>query len=108
MAAKRREADHRLELLRRRLGHLVPVLRTGAYYAWVELPAPWTATRFALSARRQGVVLMPAEAFYVGSGSPPEAVRIAMGAVTRAQVERGLDRLAELLERPERPMAPIV
>ena len=108
VAAKRREAAHRLELLRRRLEPLVPALSTGAYYAWVELPAPWTAARFALAARRQGVVVMPAEAFYVGSDSPPEAIRIAMGAVTRGQVEHGLERLAELLERPEQPMTPIV
>jgi DNA-binding transcriptional MocR family regulator len=83
-------------------------LRTAAYYAWVTLPAPWTATRFTLAARRHGVVVMPAEAVHVASGAPLEAVRIALGVETRQQIERGLDCLAELLDRPKRPMAPIV
>ena len=108
MRAKQREAEIRLELLRRRLGPLVSNVRTGAYFAWLELPEPWTATRFALAARHAGVTVMPAEAFFIGDGAPPEAVRIAMGAVTREQVERGLSILAKVLERVDGPLVPIV
>ncbi|MDA8020849.1 MAG: PLP-dependent aminotransferase family protein [Thermoanaerobaculia bacterium] len=108
VAAKEREATTRLELLCRRLQPLVPSLRSAAYFAWMELPEPWTATGFALAARRQGVVVMSADAFYFGNGSAPPAVRIALGGVTRSQIERGADLLAGLLERPGGPLVPIV
>jgi len=100
VAAKRKEADHRTGLARERLGSLVPDLRTGAYYCWMQLPESWTAMRFTMEAQRREVAVMPAEPFYVGEGEPPEAVRLSLGAVTREQIDRGLDVLEEMLRHP--------
>lgn len=108
MAAKRREAAARLATFEERLGPLAEDLTTGAYLAWVRLAPPATAAGVALEARRRGVLVMPAEAFYVGGGAPPEAVRISLGSATREEVSRGLDVLVELLAQPDHPLGPIV
>ncbi|MEM8932672.1 MAG: PLP-dependent aminotransferase family protein [Acidobacteriota bacterium] len=98
---KRREAAYRLDRLREVLGPLVPELRCGAYYAWMRIPEPWTATRFAMEARRRDVSVMPAEPFYVGADRPPEYIRISLGAVTRPEMESGLAVLADLASDPQ-------
>ena len=98
--AKRREASQRLERLVEVLGPWVPEIRCGAYFAWISLPAPWTAGRLAMEARRRNVSIMPAEPFYVGKDRAPEAIRVSLGAVTREQMEEGLHILQDLLEHP--------
>ena len=46
------------------------------------------------------VVLLPA-AFWLGRSNPPNAVRLCLGTpVRRAEVVRGLERIAALLKRP--------
>ena len=98
--AKRGEAAHRLQRLREVLGPLVPTLRSGAYYAWLQVPEPWTANRLTMEAQRRNVSVMPAEPFYVGRGQPPEFLRLSLGAVTREEMERGFAVLAELFSDP--------
>lgn len=106
--AKTQEAAWRRQRVHEVLGPWVPRMRSGAYYAWIDLPAPWTAVRFVLEARRRDVSVMPAEPFYVGDGQAPEAIRVSMGAVSRQQLERGLGVLRELLEHPVAAQALIV
>jgi len=49
-------------------------------------------------ARQRGVAVTPFEAFAVGGGSAPEAVRVCLGAVrARTQLEKGLRILSEIL-----------
>lgn len=106
--AKRREAASRLDLLRERLAPQVPELETGAYFAWLTLPPPWTASGFTLEARQQGVLVMPATSFFVGDERPPESLRISLGCSTRHEVERGLAILEALLRRTAQPLKHIV
>ncbi len=108
MNAKRREAGKRLAALSERLGPHVPELAVGAYFAWLALPPPLTAASLTLEARRRGVSVMPAEAFFVGEGPPPEAIRVALGCATRDEIDRGLSVLEELLARPGSALGPIV
>lgn len=100
VAAKVKEAGRRLRRCHEVLEPLVPSMRSGAYFAWIQLPKPWTAMRFAMEARRRQISVMPAEPFYVGQGQAPEAIRVSMGTVTREQLERGLEVLSELLRHP--------
>lgn len=106
--AKTGEAAGRRQRVHEVLGPWVPRIRSGAYYAWIDLPSPWTAVGFVLEARRRDVSVMPAEPFFVGTGKAPEAVRVSMGAVNRQQLERGLGVLRELLEHPIAAQTPIV
>ena len=98
--AKRREAAVRIDLLRRHLEPTDARLWLGGYYGWLEMPPDWSASTFARAARRRDVIVIPAEVFYVGAGRPMEAVRVAVGGTSRARVEEGARRLAEILTGP--------
>ena len=78
-----------------------------AYHLWLHLPEPWRSETFVDAARRRGVAVTPAQAFMVGRGAVPAAVRVCLGAAAdRAQLEFGLGVLAALLTRSPEP-API-
>ena len=77
-------------------------------HLWLTLPAGWTAVAFAAAAWESGLLVVPADVFDV-TGSPPEAVRLSLGGVPdRADLERALSRLADLLNWPGAPVAAIV
>ncbi len=68
-----------------------------SFHAWLCLPAPWTRGEFAARLRSVGVGVVVSDAFALAR--PPEAVRLGLGAAgTRAELEDGLQRLADLLE----------
>jgi DNA-binding transcriptional MocR family regulator len=68
------------------------------FHAWLTLPEGWTAGTLASRARLEGVGLVTADVFAVGKA--PEAVRIGLGAPrTRLEMTRGLEILADLLQR---------
>ena len=55
-------------------------------------------------ARRKGVGVTPASAFAVGRAGAPDAVRVCLGAARdRAELERGLRVLADLLAASPEP-----
>ncbi len=100
-AGRRAEAVARQELAADVLAglppdfHLGPV--SGAYHLWLRLAEPWKATAFANAARARGVVVTPAEAFHLGPGPPPCAVRISLsGARDRAQLADALEILVQV------------
>ncbi len=77
------------------------------FHAWLKLPKGWRAGALAARARLDGVGLVTADVFAMGDA--PEAVRIGLGAPrTRQDLTRGLESLADLLQRPPSASAGIV
>ena len=71
-----------------------------AYHLWLSLPEPWNATAFASASRERGVVVTPADAFHLGPGAAPAAVRISLScAPDRAELDRGLRAVVEAAHR---------
>ena len=67
-------------------------------HLWLHLAGPWRRQEFTLQARRRGVGISPAEAFWAGRGDPPDAVRLCLGAAAdRGSLERGLRTLQGVL-----------
>ena len=69
-----------------------------SYFLWLHLPEPWRSDTFAAEVRARGLAVTPAEAFLVGRGAVPHAVRVCVGAArTEAELDRGLDALVGAL-----------
>jgi DNA-binding transcriptional MocR family regulator len=70
-------------------------------HIWHALPARWTAPELARAALAEGLSVTPSVAFASGAEpSPPNAVRLSLGAVRgRALLADALSRLKALLER---------
>jgi DNA-binding transcriptional MocR family regulator len=98
LEARRAEARARQALARERLAGADLESQPEAYYLWLRLPEPWRGEAFAAEARARGVLVTPSEAFAVGRGAAPHAVRLCLGAArSREALGRGLDRVGELL-----------
>jgi DNA-binding transcriptional MocR family regulator len=97
MDRQREEAAVRGRILAETLAGAEVVTRPTSVVAWLRLPPPWGAEDFALQAHVRGVAVTPAAKFHVGRGAAPEAVRIALGGVSRESLRRGLASLAELV-----------
>ncbi|MFN8095109.1 MAG: PLP-dependent aminotransferase family protein [Vicinamibacteria bacterium] len=98
VAARRAEARARQTLAAERLAGADFDTHPEAYYLWLRLPEPWRSDSLVAEARARGVVLTPAEAFTVGRGPVPHAVRVCTGAApTRDALARGLSAVADLL-----------
>jgi DNA-binding transcriptional MocR family regulator len=102
VAARRREARERQAIARERLAGAEFDSKPEAYYLWLRLPEPWRGEGFAAEARARGVLVTPAEAFAVGRGPVPHALRLCLGAArSREALSRGLDAVAALLQAGE-------
>lgn len=67
-------------------------------HAWLQLPEPWRAVDFVQRAAENGVTLIGAEPFCVGSQPAPQAVRICLTPPPdRELLKLALQRLARLL-----------
>jgi len=97
---RRREAKARYTLARRILGAaFAPSIGHETYHFWIRLPEPWRADEFVAQAAARGVIVTPSEAFAIGRGAAPHAVRVCLGATRRRDtLERGISILAELLK----------
>lgn len=101
---KREETAAREASARRILAGRLPASSSPSFHLWLSLPEPWRTEAFVSQARARGVVVSPSEEFVVGRESAPHAVRICLGATSsRARLEEGLTRLAELLEAGPEP-----
>jgi DNA-binding transcriptional MocR family regulator len=99
VAARREEARARQAIARGALAGADVLTHPEAYYLWLRLPEPWRSDSFVAEARARGVALTPAEAFTVGRGPVPHAVRLCTGAArTRERLARGLSIVASLLQ----------
>lgn len=93
LAAIRREAQARQRLARQILGPAGSAHPDGLH-VWYRLPPSWSPTRFTEFVRDQGLALVAADAFAIGDGPVPRAVRIALGAArSREELGRALLRV---------------
>ena len=78
----------------------LPTVESGrGIHLWHALPERWTAPELARAALAEGLSVTPSAAFALAH-SPPNAVRLSLGAVRgRARLEDALRRLKALLER---------
>ncbi len=75
-------------------------------HLWRPLPEYWSARELARAAREESLAVTPADAFHVGAGAPPRAIRISLGGGRdRHQLSTALRNLSTLLASPptERP-----
>ncbi|HEV2765961.1 MAG TPA: PLP-dependent aminotransferase family protein [Pyrinomonadaceae bacterium] len=101
---KRREAQARQRLARETLGEFFSADAPTSCHIWIQLPEPWRSSDFVAQARSRGVLVMPSEAFVVGRGPAPHAVRICLGSTpSRAQLQKGLSILADILRSTPEP-----
>jgi DNA-binding transcriptional MocR family regulator len=104
VAWKREETAARHAAALRILGRWLPEAPPRSFHLWLPLPEPWRTEEFVSQARALKVVVSPSEEFVVGRESAPHAVRVCLGATSsRARLEQGLKRLAELLEEGPEP-----
>jgi DNA-binding transcriptional MocR family regulator len=68
-----------------------------SYHVWLQMPQHWRSEAFAAAAARYGISLTPSHAFTIAPGHAPNAVRLALGLPTHAQLRAAADRLAQLL-----------
>lgn len=68
-------------------------------HAWLRLPASWDRLHFAAQLRRQGLAVVPSDAFAVDPAAPPvAAVRLSLGAApNRAALRGALATVAQTL-----------
>lgn len=67
-----------------------------SFHVWLPLPPSWTRAEFAMRLSAIGIGVVASDAFAVAS--PPEAVRLGLGApATRDDLRAGLEAIAELL-----------
>ncbi len=98
-AGKRREAAARQTLAARVLPRTHMRTAPTAYHVWLQTPNG--ADAFALAARERGVIVTPGRAFYLGSGAPPDAVRVSLSAAPdRSLLMTALTTLGHLLDGP--------
>jgi DNA-binding transcriptional MocR family regulator len=69
----------------------------GGYFIWLELSGGADERRVVADAREAGVATVPGADFFPGGRSTPPALRLAYSAVSPAEIEAGIARLASLL-----------
>ena len=99
--ARRSEARARQRMARDALQGFDYESHPSGYHLWLKLPEPWRSDTFSGRLRRRGVAVTPAEAFVVGRGATPPAVRLALGGCGRREkLGSALGILREVLDRP--------
>jgi len=94
---KRNEAAARQALAARILPADRLCTASTSYHLWLKTNG--NAESFTLRAREHGVVVIPGSAFYLGTGRPPEAVRVSLSAAKdRSVLLTALERLRDLIE----------
>ncbi|WP_337996560.1 PLP-dependent aminotransferase family protein [Oleispirillum naphthae] len=94
----RAEARARRNLALKALDGFAVAGDTGTYHLWLTLPEPWRSDEFTRAARNRGIIVSAADHFVLGRRAAPPAVRLGLGGgKSRAKVEDGLNRLAEML-----------
>ncbi|RKN40617.1 PLP-dependent aminotransferase family protein [Micromonospora endolithica] len=98
-AAYTRNLRHLVAGLARRFGDAGPVrwnVPAGGFFVVVTVPFGVDDALLDRSAREYGVLWTPMAHFY-DDGAPVDALRLSVSAVTPAEIDRGLDRLAALV-----------
>jgi DNA-binding transcriptional MocR family regulator len=100
------EYSDRLQIVVNRLGAFDLTWQAGLPFVWLRMPNGWRASTFAQRAEEAGVLMRQADQYAMVHGRAPNAVRLAVaGNCSRAELERGVNSLAQLLARPPSDMA---
>ena len=95
------EYSERLQIVINWLGAFDWGWQVGLALVWLRLPTGWRASTFARKAEAAGLLLRQADQYALGQGRAPNAVQLAVtGAGSRAQLDGGIEGLAQLLTRP--------
>ncbi|MEK0085626.1 PLP-dependent aminotransferase family protein [Benzoatithermus flavus] len=95
---QRLELGERQRLAREILTGFALTGQPTALHVWLGLPEPWTSAEAALALARAGILLTPAERFFIGRGAAPRAVRISLSAApTRTHLKSALQRIVATL-----------
>lgn len=101
---QREELTARQLMVREVLGDYDVAAHPQGLNAWLTLPSHWRARSFVSQAALKYVAVTPAEPFVVGRLPEPHAVRISLGVPAgREELRRGLEVLAEILQRAPEP-----
>ena len=92
--AKRADATARQHAAREALAGLDVRGDPRAFHLWLSLPSHWSAERYAAAAARNGVAVSPASAFAVGTSTPENGVRLALGSPPFARLDSALPDIA--------------
>ena len=72
-------------------------------HVWLELPGYWDSLQLAHAASKEGITVMPAQAFTgdaAADSAPVNSIRISLGSIKeRSQLQAGLQKLSDLLAR---------
>ena len=69
-----------------------------ALHVWLHLPTRWSSAEAALALARTGVLVTPADRFFIGRGNAPQALRVSLAAApTRSHLRGALERIAGVL-----------
>ncbi len=100
IAAIRAEAGARQKLAATILSGADYAARPNGHHLWLQLPERWTPAEFVGFVRRQGLAIVGSDAFAV-DGTPPNAVRVALGAASsRHELASALGLLVSALRSP--------
>lgn len=99
LAEQRGEAAARQALARELLAGFDLASPPCGLHAWLHLPEGWETAEAERRLAERGVHVAPAGLFWAGRGTPPRAVRLALGRpATRLQLARALRTVAETLQ----------
>lgn len=91
---KREDAGQRQALARRVLAGCEIIAHPTAYYVWLTLPAGQRAETVVAELQRNGILVTSAEPFAT-TAHAPQALRIALGSVPLAVLERALEKVRQ-------------
>ncbi|MFW6028525.1 MAG: PLP-dependent aminotransferase family protein, partial [bacterium] len=104
LAWQQEELAARQSIVREILGDYDVAAHPNGINAWLTLPSHWRTRSFVSQAALKHVAVTPAEPFVVGRLPEPHAVRISLGVPSgRDELRRGLEILAEVLQRAPEP-----
>ncbi len=100
--AKKEEAAARNVITRRILDGFSIETRSTGFYAWLNLPPPWTNESFTKTAKEHGVLVADCTQFSLVSPPAKHAVRLAIcGIEKREDLSHALTILANILRSPQ-------
>ncbi len=98
VSAHRQEVIERIKMVKTTLEGVEMNCPSGALHAWVQVPELLSAAEVVNAAQRQDVILPSTEAFVMGHGPTPRAIRLSFcQPVRRDTLQRGLNILQGIL-----------
>ncbi|RQS38777.1 PLP-dependent aminotransferase family protein [Burkholderia sp. Bp8990] len=102
---KRLDAVARQKLAADRLSDFDIQTNGKCFHLWLKLPAHWRSQALVAAAARRDIALTPSTTFAASPGHAPNAVRLALAAPTKGQLDAGLLTLSGILNSREEDFA---